>query len=249
MQTGWKAALLQFVNGPLRAMGLHLSAAHQPTRMWDRIYKNCIRMGEAQGTDPCQVLDARWQGSPLDRWLADHILPYFQEGFAVCEIGAGIGRFAPHFAEHASSLVLCEPSAYACSILKRKFGGQGNVTVCQLNNNRLHGIPDASTDLVFAIAVFVHLELEAIYRYLEEIHRILKPGRAAVFEYASTTTPGGYAFFKKHLPPDGQSPVFRFHHPEDMRRLIRDHGFCLKKETIEQTEGYPEKVLVEITKV
>jgi cyclopropane fatty-acyl-phospholipid synthase-like methyltransferase len=47
----------------------------------------------------------------------------------------------------------------------------------------MHGIAEASVDLVFTFDVFVHLEPEGIGAYLHEIERVLRPGGTAVVHY------------------------------------------------------------------
>jgi ubiquinone/menaquinone biosynthesis C-methylase UbiE len=207
-----------------------------------------MKIAEAEGRDPTDVLDELWQGSPCSEWMGRFILSHFEEGFTVCEIGAGIGRYARHLVDQASRLYLCDYSSYACSLLRKYFSDEDKVTVFQSTDNRLHQVPDASIDLVFSIAVFMHIEIEGLIRYLRETYRVLRSGRKAVFEYASTTTPEGYAFFKHNLPKDGSQSIFRYHHPEEIRRLIKDVGFRIESETVEQTDGYPEKIIVELVK-
>jgi ubiquinone/menaquinone biosynthesis C-methylase UbiE len=207
-----------------------------------------MKIAKAEGRDPHDVLDEMWQGSPCSEWTDTFILPRFQDGFAICEIGAGIGRYSRHFANRTSSLYLCDYSSYACSVLQQFFLQKDHITIFQCTDNTLHQVPDAAIDLVFSIAVFAHLELEGIFRYLREMHRVLKPERFAVFEYASTITSRGYAFFKHNLPKDGSQSIFRYHHPQEIRRLVKDVGFRIESETVKQTDGYPEKVIVELVK-
>lgn len=207
-----------------------------------------MEIAEAEGRDPTDVLDELWQGSPCSAWMERFMLPHFEDGFAVCEIGAGIGRYARHLVGRASRLYLCDYSSYACSLLQERFLSEDNVTVFQCTDNRLHQVPNASVDLVFSIAVFMHIEIEGILRYLHETYRVLRPERFAVFEYASTTTPGGYAFFKRNLPKNGAPSIFRYHHPEEIRKLVEDAGFRIESETTEQANGYPEKIIVELVK-
>jgi SAM-dependent methyltransferase len=58
-------------------------------------------------------------------------------------------------------------------------------------NYDCHGIPDNCIDFVWSFGVFCHLPLHAIQKYLNSIHRILKPGgQASLFFSDNNKCPG-----------------------------------------------------------
>lgn len=244
----WRSAILRRINLGFASLGLELRRNGNGKLPWDHIYERCVEEAKTQGRDPNDILDERWQGSPSTAWLERFILPNFQKGDTVCEIGAGMGRYARHLVDDAGHLYLCDTSLYACNLLGERFGGRDNVTIFRCNGNLLNAVPDNSVDLVFAIGVFMHLDAASIYNYLRESQRILGAGGKAVFDYCSITTPSGVEFLKRNLPTNGQFSIFQYHHPLAMRSLVMDAGLGIKSEAVDQANGYPEKVIIELVK-
>jgi ubiquinone/menaquinone biosynthesis C-methylase UbiE len=52
------------------------------------------------------------------------------------------------------------------------------------NGTDFPGVPDASIDFLFSFGVFVHLDIDIIDKYLDEMARVLKPSATAVIQYS-----------------------------------------------------------------
>ena len=107
--------------------------------------------------------------------------PYFDASQTVLEIGSGGGRWTQYLAR-AAHLIVVEYNAEAFGYLAQRFPS-ANLSTYHTSGFEMHGIPDASVDLVFTFDVFVHLEPEGIGAYLHEIERVLRPGGTAVVHY------------------------------------------------------------------
>ena len=246
----WETYAKQAIDMPLRFVGLELKR-YQPKnddKPWDSTFVRCLETAKKQGRDPNDVLDEVWSGTPSLPWIEKFVFPHFKEGYAVCEIGPGSGRFTRHLVNRASQLYLFDYSSYACGFLHKYFHGKGNVSIFHCADNRLHELSDDSVDLFFSMATFVHIEIEPFLSYLREAYRVLRPQRYAILEYASMTTPGGLEFFKGSVPTHYGPSIFRFHHPEKIRAIATDIGFEIANETIIEGGERPEHVIVELRK-
>jgi hypothetical protein len=72
-------------------------------------------------------------------------------------------------------------------------------------------------DFVFSFGCFVHLDLDIIQGYLDNLHRILTPRANVVIHYADKTKP----LAQRHK-------AFSENTPEIMLRMIRDSGFTVQ---------------------
>ena len=68
-----------------------------------------------------------------------------------------------------------------------------NVGFTELKRSRLDGLADASFDKAYCVAVFIHMDKEDFFLYLEEIARVLKPGGAALFRHLESCQQGRLA--------------------------------------------------------
>ena len=229
-----KGVLASAANYVLRSVGAEV-VRYEQYSSWDEIFMECIRRSKRENRDPNEILEEIWEGAAS--WLRSYVYPHFEDRYIVCEIGPGSGRFSRHIVDRCDTLYLVDNSLFVCNFLEKYFGNHPNVEVIHCTNCDLPQIPSESVDLVFSFGTFVHLDVEQFYGYLLEASRILRRDGFAVINYANIMSSGGYGFFKEALPPGFSRSVFRFHHPEKIRKIAGEMGFEVFKETPEETQG------------
>ena len=217
----------KFVEAILKPLGLEVRrrTTHE-VKPWDHTFKKGVK-AEVQGEDPNKAVSDAW-GEP--EWVK-YITPHLREDMTVCEIGPGVGRWTNHVIDKASTLYLVDYSKYVCDYWEKKQNPA--FKVIQSMNTRLPQISDQSVDLFMSFDVFVHLDIEPFYGYLEEAYRVLKPGGVALIDYLSIDDSVSADWFIKELDKQsayGQSDevkrsIFRIHHNETIRVLAEAIGF------------------------
>jgi SAM-dependent methyltransferase len=104
-------------------------------------------------------------------------------GKRLLEIGCGLGRLFPGFAELFGELwgidvspAMIEQAGTLCPVPGARF--------VVGNGLDLAGIPDESIDYCFSYLVFHHLpEQTVVWRYLDEIRRVLRPGGVCQIQF------------------------------------------------------------------
>lgn len=105
--------------------------------------------------------------------------------------------------------------------LKSNFDAS-NITQIKNNGDDFPNIPNASIDFIFSFGVFVHLDIEIIARYLENIKPLLKPEANVVIQYSDKT---------KALAKSNSG--FSDNNPDKMRELILSHGYSVFEEDLQ----------------
>jgi ubiquinone/menaquinone biosynthesis C-methylase UbiE len=135
---------------------------------------------------------------------------------AILEVGAGTGRIAKHYAPHAGSSVLLEPSH---RMLKRAQRQVPQAVHVQGTAEAMH-FADGSFGKVICFDSIHHWSDQA--RGLEEVYRVLEDGGLlAVVEVDPTTFWGG----KVALMERCLGMKSRFHAPETLMCMMESAGF------------------------
>jgi 2-polyprenyl-3-methyl-5-hydroxy-6-metoxy-1,4-benzoquinol methylase len=95
---------------------------------------------------------------------------------AVLEVGCGEGRGVSVLLEHANSFTAVDKIQPVIDGLRKKYP-QGQFMA--MNIPPLTGLKDDTYDVVVSFQVIEHIEDD--FLYLQEIHRVLKPGGIALF--------------------------------------------------------------------
>jgi SAM-dependent methyltransferase len=114
----------------------------------------------------------------------------------VLEIGCGVGRLGKVFAPICRSWTGCDVSANMLKHAARRLTAFPNVRFVELSGYDLRPVPDASLDAVYCTVVFMHLTEWDRYNYIEDAHRILRPGGRLYVDNISLTTDYGWQFFQ-----------------------------------------------------
>ncbi len=93
------------------------------------------------------------------------------------EIGCGPGRVMLPLCEHFGHVAGVDVSGEMVELARRNLEGVANAEVRQSSGSDLAGFDDGSFDFCYSYAVFQHIpSRDAIWSYLREARRVLKPG-------------------------------------------------------------------------
>ena len=150
--------------------------------------------------------------------MRDHFLrPFIASETTVVEIGPGGGRWTRYMLG-AKRIYAVDFYSELLNELKNNIKSS-NITFIKNNGDDFPEVPDNSVDLVFSFGTFVHLDCEIIDRYLQNLHRIVKPGANIVLHYSDKTKPLARC-----------NTGFSENDPEQMRRLVSRNGYRIFEE-------------------
>jgi cyclopropane fatty-acyl-phospholipid synthase-like methyltransferase len=202
----------------LRILGL---SPHYFINQWTNAYP--------KGTKRTVVLDAEAERNRASRkQIVDDLLaPYLQPDMTVLDFGCGPGFLASQLAPHVRSVIAVDVSrgTIACA---RHLNAAANVAYLNNRSSDLVVVPDNSVDLAISFAVFQHLTFEQSLRFLEEFHRVLRPGGSAICQFAVATLSDSTSSDRTN---DGSSFLdryrlnFRMSSEDEVVGLIEKTGF------------------------
>ena len=158
--------------------------------------------------------------SPPLALVRDHfLLPYVTQETTALEIGPGGGRWTRYMLG-VKRLYAVDFHQELLNELKSNFSPK-NLTFVKNNGNDFPGIPNGSIDFIFSFGTFVHLDVEIIDRYLQNMKALLKPSTNVVIQYSDKSKPLG-----------NSNKGFSENDPDTMRRLVSSHGYSIYEEDI-----------------
>ncbi len=125
---------------------------------------------------------ARQVSAALDIQACDHVL----------ELGCGVARIGRELAPICAHWTGVDISGKMIERAAERLTHQDNVSLHRLDRSSLEMIPDHSIDKAYSIAVMCHMDKEDLYLYLEELHRVLKPGGMIFVETWNLAHPVGW---------------------------------------------------------
>jgi hypothetical protein len=84
--------------------------------------------------------------------------------------------------------------------LQRRFPGDARITPIVTDRTHIGGVAAASLDVAVSFDAFVHMEPWEIFRYLEIIQTLLRPGGVGLVHFADVETPTGFELFRSQVP-------------------------------------------------
>ena len=125
---------------------------------------------------------------------------------SVVEIGCGSGRLSVQLAEWLQGAYLGTDVVQALldqaiAITRRPEWRFQRVTGLTIP------AADSSADMVCAFSVFTHLLHEESYKYMEECHRVLRPGGKLVFSFVEYRVPSHWDIMELNIGAVGQTSV------------------------------------------
>jgi SAM-dependent methyltransferase len=166
----------------------------------------------------------------------------------VIEIGSGMGFISAHLASRVGHLHCTDVSSSFLGYARQACAGHRNVSFHQLHDSSLSFCRDAGVDAVVSHAVFLHLDLFAIYWYLAEASRVLRSGGVMLFEInslAALDLEHEYRFHNmarqaRGAPPSLRTELMLWNCPETVRKMAYHHGLVGDPLGSEGTRPQPE---------
>lgn len=218
----WKRTI-KVANGALRFAGLRLEALTD-RRHWDAQFARWIAKARDAGVDPNDVGDQEWSGNALEG-CRQYLFPLMTPDAVVLELGPGSGRYTRHVLPRCARMILVDYSKLVCDWLSEYLHGKGTFTVHHIQQPLIPEVADESVDVVFANGVFEHIDPDDTDYFLQEFRRVLKPGGRLWFNFDNFMSPGGSEWFRDQAPRPGARRVFRFYHPDMLKRMAEMRGF------------------------
>jgi ubiquinone/menaquinone biosynthesis C-methylase UbiE len=110
----------------------------------------------------------------------------------------------------------------------RRLEAFPNVHFVEVSGYDLQPVETESVDAVYCTVVFMHLTEWDRYSYVEEAHRILRPGGRVYIDNISLTTDYGWNFFQssRTYPPTQRPPqIGSTSTPQEFEAYLRHAGF------------------------
>ena len=151
----------------------------------------------------------------------------------VLELGCGVGRIGLEIAPKVLHWEGADISANMLEVARKRLASQNNVGFTELRRSQLIGLDDASFDKAYCVAVFIHMDKEDFFLYLQELARVLKPGGVLFFDTWNLASAVGWRRFMlevtQHRNADhsARKDVARnqFSTPEEVRAFLKGAGF------------------------
>lgn len=117
-----------------------------------------------------------------------------RDGQTLLDLGCGSGRLASALGR-TMSIEYCGIDVVKALLNYARKKSPANYRFI-LNRSLGVPLPDASCDMATAFSVFTHLLHHESYIYLEELHRVVRPGGVVVFSFLEFHEPAHWAQFE-----------------------------------------------------
>ena len=151
----------------------------------------------------------------------------------VLELGCGVGRIGSLLAPTVAHWEGVDISANMLGVARERLAAHANVGLTELVRTSLHPLPDAGFDKAYSVAVFIHMDKEDFYLYLEELARVIKPGGLVYFDTWNLVSRVGWRRFALEAAQyrsadfSVRKDVARnqFSTPDEVRAFLEHAGF------------------------
>ena len=152
----------------------------------------------------------------------------------VLELGCGVGRIGKELAPRCSKWVGCDISPNMLKAAAHRLEGLPNISFRQLERSSFDGVfPDGKFDKAYSVAVFCHMDKEDLFLYLQDLHRIIRPGGVIYVETWNLAHPVGWRRWEhevrnwSRLAAGDRKDAGRnqFCHPSEFALYVEHAGF------------------------
>ncbi len=197
----------------------------QYSNEWDAQYaSDYAHLGDEWNDDktPQRRRDSFYFSAYAARWIEPHM--------TVLEIGPGGGKWTVPLARSAKRLIVMDVSEGMLERTRLRCEAEGlqNVEFLLSAGDDFSPVPDDSIDFAFSYDVFVHIALEDLWPYAQELARVLAPGSRAAWDHAINSTPEAWnrisetnEWYRHGRHTLGQ---FYYYSPESLRLLYERCG-------------------------
>jgi SAM-dependent methyltransferase len=128
-----------------------------------------------------------WWGTPEAEWRAT-IYPRIEEFLptgVLLEIAPGYGRWTQFLRKHCSRLIGIDLSAKCVKACRRRFWRDRRAKFYVNDGKNLSAVADESVDFAFSFDSLVHVEVDVMNAYVEELARVLRPDGVAFLHHSN----------------------------------------------------------------
>lgn len=146
----------------------------------------------------------------------------------VLEIGCGVGRLGSVLAPLCRTWTGCDVSPRMLEYAAKRLEVFPNVRFVEVSGYDLQPVGSESVDAVYCAVVFMHLTEWDRYSYVEEAHRVLRPGGRLYIDNISLTTDFGWNFFEtaRGFEPTERPPqIGSTSTPQEFEAYLQHAGF------------------------
>jgi SAM-dependent methyltransferase len=142
--------------------------------------------GDYEWHDEGEEWSREW-GSSTAQWYGC-IYPRIQRFLPagrILELAPGYGRWVDFLLAHCDSYMGVDLSTRCIEACTRRFADREKATFSTNDGVTLPMVADSSVDFVFCFDSFVHVEVETLASYLEELERVLVPDGVAFIHHSN----------------------------------------------------------------
>lgn len=175
--------------------------------------------------------------SDIEKIVEEYIYPYITNESIVAEIGTGGARIASKVVDRTKEFYCFDISSKLLKIAKSVLANYSHVKYILLNQPKFPPELAGKFDFVYSFDVFVHLDLHTIWRYLNEIRRILKKGGKAFIHTTNLKAPDGWKRFSKQI---AYSPATHYFISPEIFNILAQHSTLkiIKTSSIDSSNFY-----------
>jgi len=147
----------------------------------------------------------------------------------VLEIGCGIGRVGKLVAPLCRKWIGCDVASNMLSHAAERLRDLPGVELKEISGHDLHGVADASVDVVYCTVVFMHLESWDRYNYILEAFRVLRANGRIYVDNINLCSEGGWKVFETHraMSPTNRPPhMTQNSTPQEIEAYLKHAGFA-----------------------
>jgi SAM-dependent methyltransferase len=184
-----------------------------------------------------EVLGDEWSpGSDVQEIFDEFIAPFLSPEVEAAEIGPGGGRIARRAAPQVRTLTLFDISPQMLARCKEVLRDRANVRYVLLEGLSFPDDLARRFDFVYAFDVYVHFDLHSLWRHLQGIEQVLRPGGHALIHTANLTAPLGWERFagQERYSVEGHFPLT----PEAVRTLVSHTGLRIVRESEPRPDNF-----------
>jgi SAM-dependent methyltransferase len=147
------------------ALGLPDNTTH---KYWERVAKE----------NPYAAICTGWDAEKFDSEADNPIIgsELFEKEKTVLDVACGIGRMAKFISPRAKKYVGVDFSAGMIEKAKERYNDYPNVEFFHNDGRSLAMLDNDTFDLAVCYLAFQHMEKAITKLYVDEVHRVLKPG-------------------------------------------------------------------------
>jgi ubiquinone/menaquinone biosynthesis C-methylase UbiE len=146
-------------------LGLPDNTTH---KYWEQVAKE----------NPYSAICTGWEAGKFDSESDNPVMgsEFLTSDMVVLDVACGIGRLAKFIAPKVKQYVGVDFSSGMIEKAKERYQGYANVSFFQNDGKSLAVLADNTFDIALCSLAFQHMTRAVTKSYIDEVHRVLKPG-------------------------------------------------------------------------